>query len=190
MKYLKFIIFLLFILSKCSPLQLRKHDNFWDWMKGKPGFGNAVEITNTQIGDSIVDNRHPYYLWLRTPEIFFNPQGGFIYPEKMIRYKGKFYNTSDLSSIKDESIKKKIIDSRNLGFTAFDSGLIEYIIPYRALIDEDGRPGKTQCIALFSLPVTQPIRLITYSIHDVIKTFMIPIAAVYYTTKKDKEKVE
>ncbi|MCB1194272.1 MAG: hypothetical protein KDK90_27805 [Leptospiraceae bacterium] len=196
--YCNLLIVQLLFLANCSAAQFRaefdKHDGFWNWMKGSPGVKGRsgtkyIDPMLEPVDGQIVDERHPYYLWLRTPEIIFNPQGGIYYPDMIIKVREKFYNTADLSSIKDESLKRSILASRSMLFRGKEAGLIEYLIPYREILagaNDDGDPCIPVFYCVFSpffILIGLPERLIFYPIHDVIKTLMLPVAAVYYTVK-------
>ncbi len=145
----------------------------------------------------IVDQRHPYYLWFRTPEIIFNPQGGLYYPDMIVKVflkdehgklYTKFYNTADLPNIKDESLRRKILNQRVSTFKFYNAGLVELVLPYReigAAINGVTDPyGLIFCspYVIFAIPF-RAAQLIFYSIHDVFTTVMLPVAAVYYTVK-------
>ncbi|MCP5495503.1 MAG: hypothetical protein H7A23_13185 [Leptospiraceae bacterium] len=189
--YIALIIFL-FLVSNCqSVAQVSKHDGFWDWFIGKPGVYNSFKILDEPGAGVIVGKRHPYYLWFRTPEIIFNPQGGLYYPDMIVedREDGKLYNTSEMSDIKDESKRQRIFNNRIALFLKLDMGLIDYLISYRDFIDPNG--NLTSCFPFrYVVFPFYPIysflntgKYIYYPIHDVVKTVMIPVAAVYYTVK-------
>ncbi|MCB1194232.1 MAG: hypothetical protein KDK90_27600, partial [Leptospiraceae bacterium] len=137
MKY-KFT-FSLLLLFNCSSFQLSKHDGFIDWLNGKPGMKNTEFISKNPRSGVVIGERHPYYLWFRTPEIIFNPQGGLYYPDMFIMVDYELYDTTDLSSVKDEKYKLKILNRRNGQFTRVDEGLIDYLFQYRELIDPSGQ---------------------------------------------------
>ena len=182
------IIVLIFFFLNCSSVQFRDDDNFWDWMKGPAGVrgksGTNVNPMSEPEHGTIIGKRHPFYLWFRTPEIIFNPQGWIYYPDMIVEFNGKFYNTTELSNIKDERLKETILMRRSNFFRYHEAGLVEYVLPYREIID--GRPSNAVFYFFLSpilIPITYIERLIFYPIHDVIKTVMIPVAAVYYTVK-------
>ncbi|MCB1194280.1 MAG: hypothetical protein KDK90_27850 [Leptospiraceae bacterium] len=190
--YIKISVLLLFI-SSCSSFQLNKHDGFWEWFIGKPGFTNTLGISDEPRDGVVLGDRYPIYLWLRTPEIIFNPQGGLYYPDMVVELKNELYKTTELSQIKDRRIKYAVPSRRNSAFHAFDTGIIDGILQYRELNDPSSKTSNVilRCI-IFPIwfVVIYPMRLIAYPVHDVLKTAMIPVAVVYYTVKSDENEEE
>ncbi|MCB1194273.1 MAG: hypothetical protein KDK90_27815 [Leptospiraceae bacterium] len=191
------------LLCNCSTTHIRedfdKYDGFWNWMIGRPR--QYEDPMLEPVAGKIVDEKHPYYLGFMTPEIIFNPQGGIYYPDMIVqvyvkddrgKLHSKFYNTADLANIKDESLRRKILDKRFSNFKKFNAGLVEFILPYREITsaingDDAETPHYVQIcgsplLLIFAIPfrVVQPI---IYLIHDVLKTLMLPVATVYYTVK-------
>ncbi|MCB1194282.1 MAG: hypothetical protein KDK90_27860 [Leptospiraceae bacterium] len=187
-KYSCVFLFFVALFESCSTIQFSKHDGFWEYLKGKPGLQNAKDLIEVPRKGIMFGERHPFYLWFRTPEIIFNPQGGIYYPDMITEYGDKLYDTRDLSNIKEEKLKKGILSYRNGLFTGMDGGLLDFILQYREWMDPSGNRQKAVIICTFS-PIWFSINLIyhgqifIYPIHDVIKTVMIPVAAVYYTVK-------
>ena len=188
MKY-KFTSFILLaMIYNCSSFQFSKHDGFWEYLKGKPGLQNAKDLEEIPRNGIMFGERHPFYLWFRTPELIFNPQNGIYYPDMIVKYDDKLYDTKDLSDVKDEITREKILGYRNGYFTGMDSGLIDYILQYREFFDPSGKPYRSAVRCIY-FPIFFPMSLIyfgrifIYPIHDVIKTVMLPVAAVYYTVK-------
>ncbi|MCB1194281.1 MAG: hypothetical protein KDK90_27855 [Leptospiraceae bacterium] len=189
MKKIIFIVLVSF--SNCSSLQLDKHDGFWDWLKGKPGYENSKEVGERK--GVILGERHPYYLWFRTPELIFNPQGGLYYPDMIMEHKDEFYETSDLSKIENEQIRNTILYHRNEMFNLWDAGLIDYGVQYRELIDPSGKiyyAARNYVSSYLLLAVLFPIRLVVYVFHDITKTIMIPATVVYYLTEDNNKEGE
>ncbi|MCB1191667.1 MAG: hypothetical protein KDK90_14585 [Leptospiraceae bacterium] len=188
LNYLKLFL-LLFCFSNCASLQFSKHNEFWDWLIGEPGIDKAMKKNNKITG--IIGNRHPFYLWLRTPEIILNPQGGLYFPDRIVKYKNKFYSTNALTEMKDQKLKKILLDKRDMIFITMDAGLVEFILPYRFILGGYMNKAATSCVlSPLILTIGLPPRLIIYPIHDVIKTVMIPVAAVYYTVKAFDDNAE
>ncbi|MCB1194233.1 MAG: hypothetical protein KDK90_27605 [Leptospiraceae bacterium] len=180
------IVLILFSFFHCSSLQLDKHDGFWEWFIGKPGFINTMEVYGEPRKGQLIGNRHPIYLWLRTPEILFNPQGGIYYPDMIIEGKsGKFYNTSEKNKFQEV-----LLEDRNMEFHIRETGLIDFLLMYREMFDPSGDIHFVGMYCVLSpffgilyLGKNFIPKLVAYPIHDVIKTVMIPVAAVYYTIK-------
>lgn len=198
MNYTKLSLFIIiFCFINCSSLGLRNYDNFWEWFKGKPGYSRAIDSRITYMSGEprrgIVGERHPLYLWFRTPEILFNPQGGIYYPDMIIVMRGsKLYNTADISKVESQEEREKIIQKRNDTFTVMDSGIVDYVLQYRSITDPySGIKETLRNYAVFPIVViTLSIRAIVYPIHDVIKTITLPFAVLYYTVeyyKSDEE---
>ncbi|MCB1194376.1 MAG: hypothetical protein KDK90_28345 [Leptospiraceae bacterium] len=186
------ITLILISFSNCSSLQLDKHDGFWEWFIGKPGGANAMKISDKPRNAELSGSRHLIYLWLRTPEIILNPQGGLYYSDMILEYEDDvWYNTSELESIKDEKLKRLILKKRNKEFHMKESGLIDFIFAYREIFDPSGDidnvmgycVGSPIHLLLYIHRGNLVPKLFYYPIHDVIKTVMIPVAAVYYTIK-------
>ncbi|MCB1194284.1 MAG: hypothetical protein KDK90_27870, partial [Leptospiraceae bacterium] len=190
------IVLILFSFSNCASLQLDKHNGFWEWFIGKPGALNAAYIPDDPIDVIILEERHPFYLWFRTPELILNLQGGIYYPDARVKKNGKFYNTNNIENIRNEKLKRSILVGRNANFHRNETGFVDFIIPYREIFDPSGenRMVVLYCVfspilLLLSLDLADkhdtPLiaRMFIYPIHDVIKTVMIPVAAVYYTVK-------
>ncbi|MCB1194237.1 MAG: hypothetical protein KDK90_27625 [Leptospiraceae bacterium] len=184
--YKLIVIVLLSSFYNCSTIQLNKHNGFWEWFIGKPGTLNAGGIREEPTDGVILGDRHPFYLWLRTPEIILNPQGGVYYPDMIIiGESGKIYNTSQM-----KENGTKMLPERNLAFHVKETGLIDFLLMYREIFDPSGdmRFVGAYCVLfpfflfLFTGKNLVP-KIIVYPIHDVIKTVMIPVAAVYYTVK-------
>lgn len=184
------IFALLLVFNNCSPLQLRKHDTYWEWIKGKPGIENTLAIVNRPVEHAIVGERHPYYLWFRTPEIFFNPQGGVYYPDMIMKYRDKYYDTSDLSILKDEDLRYNIMEDRGAAFNAFETGIVDLVLQYRSITDPYSGIKHTLAyciIAPFLVIFSFPKRIIVYPIHDILKTITLPFATVYYIVEYNKD---
>ncbi|MCB1193949.1 MAG: hypothetical protein KDK90_26170 [Leptospiraceae bacterium] len=192
------IIFLLVFTFHCSSLQLERHDGFWDYLKGKPGLENAILVSYPPADGTLVGERHPLFLWLRTPEIFFNPQGGLYYPDAYVRdeYDNSIYNTENIYSIPDRRLQHLLLKKRNSNFNFHDTGIIDFLLQYRELKDPSGNLGSAMGHCFLS-PIYLTLslffsgRLVTYPIHDIIKTVMLPIAIVYYAVNStDNEEPE
>lgn len=198
-----FCIFLLTLIN-CSTFQFSKHDGLWEYVKGKPGTYNSMKVNDGASDGYLVGERHPYYLWFRTPEIIFNPQGGLHYPDAYVKdargvkdKSGKVYNTAELDQLKDEDLKLILLGQKNFNFNRTDAGILDYLLVYRELLDESGGEEEksshiaASCLYVGISPIFLafhiPFRLIVYPIHDVIKTIMLPVAAIYYSTQPSEE---
>jgi hypothetical protein len=74
---------------QCSIFQMKKYDGFGEWYFGRPGLLNTYGIINSEVEcgtdgyDVLVrieEERHPFFLHFRLPEIFINPQAGIYFP--------------------------------------------------------------------------------------------------------------
>lgn len=193
------VLLLLFFLNNCASLNMAAHDGFYEWFIGKPGYWNGMTIEKEPFEGTMVGERHPYYLWLRTPEIIFNPQGGLYYPDMIAKdYRdGKFYNTAEISNITDKAKQERIFKKRNNLFMELDIGLVDYLIGYRDFNDPNGEEVNAcfpfRFIALPILPIwsfLKTFKYIYYPIHDVVKVVLLPVAGVYYTVKAYQEEEE
>ncbi len=154
--------------------------------------------------------RIPLYLHLRLPEIIFQPAGCCWYPQRWVPGKPGARNDAIYKYKKEMEGKEKIrfsgypqynynqlyyAEQRETGdytnswtFEMTDAGLIE-IIPYR-LYTSDAKPGTKFFRTLmhpfnYILQVGYAVvwRVPVYAVHDISKTLMIPVAAIYYITR-------
>lgn len=194
-KFMRYLIIL--FLCSCSLGQLREHDSFREWFIGKPGLGNTILIIDDSDckpvdADSYTDEiakigqvnringeRHPFYLWLRFPEVILNPQGGFYMPERKYHFR-RFSKTEYRCATLEEG------DGRGFGFFMFfEAGLIDYAIPYRLWTSDKGLQEKVAytITCWFTFPIVAIFKiagpLIIYTVHDVAKILVIPPAAMY-----------
>jgi outer membrane protein OmpA-like peptidoglycan-associated protein len=190
MKVLSLFSILFFFTNCLSFTEFSRHDGFWDWLKGKPGYELTKSLNNKCASDSeiIIGSRHPFFLHFRLPELLINPQGGLEYPERQSNL-GKGCNTIAKGTGKESK-----------RFDYLEAGLLE-LIAYRDwtakdedLMDKTGytliKPLSILGYAFYLIP-----RVIVYTWNDVFKTIAIPIAGVYYsinskgeTNKEDKKR--
>lgn len=207
-------------------MQFSKYDNFWDWSKGKIGFLNVFiyrscsqfqavtylegYITKDALKDYVyIEERHPYYLWFRTPEVIFNPQGAFYNP---------------LIAERTHSFMKRPNDNEVVTFCEKEDiiGTSRYCTKPKKLYyhctgrtyqsEEHGSIGLVDgMVLLFTKPkkhfgyknsnCSEPFKYIYvlfetigfsifllpfYMIHDILKTAMLPVAAMYYSVQHSK----
>lgn len=223
MKMYNICVLLTLVLSlKCSStLQFGEYDNYWDWFIGGyymnmsnippnhcPQITGSDTCTTTLAADlfdnyisrsnyvhHVIDKRHPYYLWLRTPELIYNPQGGWHYPVVvMVR------NYSYQKRSKDK-FKLKIYDQKcgchkymyyhcikgpvyyKRGDRIPKYGLIDYAAYFidKDLVDDVNHETRwiLSPFFYFAIIVAKTMQLPFYLAHDVIKIPLMPIAAIH-----------
>ncbi len=173
-------------LSSCSVFQLSEYDGFGDLYLGSAGFVGAADAAESPI---VPDERAPWFGHFRTPEILVQPAGGLQFPGYRALEGGGWSLTG--------------LDGRELVFTyyephrvrtyrgeipspvpysAFDAGLVEVLIPYKAITSSESVRHKLGAIvrAPFWFAFGFCFRIPVYVAHDVMKTSMIPIAAWFY----------
>ena len=149
----------------------------------------------------VIEKRHSYYLWLRTPELIFNPQGGWHHPiAVMIRDHSLTKRSNDDSAILMHGkevlyyhcIKGPVYYDRD---RPLEYGIID---GFAVIIDNDlvesGRKELDQTTRIILAPfgfiaivLIKAYMLPFYVAHDVIKIPLMPIAAIYFATKEEEK---
>ncbi len=158
----------------------------------------------------LAGKRCPIYLHLRFPELIFQPKGALWYPERMVVGKPGVRNDAlymfKKATTSNEDLRVKNPQDYNynqlyyavgresgeyknsFSFDLTDGGLIE-IIPYRVYTSDAKGGDKALRTVLqpfaWCLQVVYGVvcRAPVYIVHDVTKTLMIPVAAVYYLSR-------
>ncbi|MCB1190216.1 MAG: hypothetical protein H7A23_08190 [Leptospiraceae bacterium] len=205
------ILLTFFLFVNCSSFQFSRHNDFWDWFKGKPGIRNTTFISRENqracnCGPDYTGERHPYYLWFRLPEILFNPQGSFYIPEHIGPDYSQVIGKRRVKRVDKHGVSytyyKNIYackqykegERKSFQFMIQDAGLVEYIFPYR-ILTKTTKKGQFPKIAAFylALPVKlafDSFRAVTYILNDIIKIPLMPIAVLYYYDKESNESIE
>ena len=202
---MKFLSLIIFAIINCSVFQLKEHKNLEEWYFGRPGLKNTFGIVNekecikdqSEILIRITDDRHWLYLHFRTPEVFWNPQGGIYFPKfrrDCIDYEAglgwiSYLEGYDFQKGKRGSpYKKGNFDVVQGGF----QGFIDTIIPYRTYTAKDYDTEQKIAATIFSPYLATfgnglhfYISFPVYVSHDIAKTAMIPFAGIYYLNKDD-----
>ncbi|MCB1192024.1 MAG: hypothetical protein H7A23_22285 [Leptospiraceae bacterium] len=136
----------------------------------------------------INEYRHPLFLWLRTPEHIFNPQGGAYFPEVQERT----FSKKGKKCVVNQTFKRG--EKTDFEFQVMEAGIIDAAIPYRIWTAEDKdipqKLGLTVANTVFILPaniVVKVFNLPFYVAHDIAKLSLIPVAFVYYNNGEDGE---
>ena len=200
--YIKISVLLLFIVN-CSSFQLSKHNGFWEWFIGKPGALNAAYIPDDPIDVIILEERHPFYLWFRTPEVILNPDSFKVY-DNYSECTNYFYRCEGaMDTSKRQHCNRPICCKGTAWSTTASvsaiSGIIDFFGFFIIITKDNLFTNKEEvtkdCISLCGLAgLTIPyiftynllgnfIKTIIYIPHDIIKTALVPIAGGYYTIK-------
>ena len=189
--------------SACSVFELDQYKDFGDWYVGPPGFTGAMDGADDA---KIVGERPACYGHFRTPELLFQPIGGWEYPERTTVTNETLFNAFAASGEAQRNAQydggvgvayyesTKIHTDRatdSLSFDWYDAGLVE-LVPYRTYAsDEDVgykigvtlmQPLNWCWMVVNDVVIRAPV-LVT---HDVLKTVMLPVAAIYYSGKDGK----
>ncbi|MCB1190039.1 MAG: hypothetical protein H7A23_12550 [Leptospiraceae bacterium] len=138
---------------------------------------------NMYCSEVISESRQPIYLWLRTPELIFNPQGGVFFPAMDKRA----FSNKEKQCIVVKSYER---GERGFYFQAFDAGIIDSLIPYRVWTEDGLDPSDKFKNTIKSIFFVIPVKLFQlpfYVIHDVSQLLLIPTAAIYYSTNNGEE---
>ena len=181
---------------------MNKYSGFGEWYIGRPGLKNTYEVINPE-DDCLTDNkdiivrieeeRHPFFLHFRLPEVIINPQGGIYFPKVsrdcvVLNERGKKggleYETRFSLLAMDRSHQSGRKGNVTQGGL---SGFIDTFIPYRLYTAKDVGTEDAMWLTIITpiLGVGQLMHIFyieipVYFVHDVTKTVTIPFAGIYY----------
>ncbi len=182
------------ISSGCSIVQFDRFGSFGDWFVGSPGFNKTFSdaYNYPSPSDLIMEERPAIYGHFRLFEVIFQPVGGWQYPQRKTasdHVKRHFTDEEvDVEDVRRTTRMRERGDATYaLSFNTMEAGLLE-LVPYR-LFNSNATTAEKVVGA-----VVQPgviiiqvaldfVRLPVYAVHDVAKTFMIPVAAIHYAGK-------
>lgn len=199
------VYILISMISNCSVCQMNKYNGFGEWYFGRPGLKNTYEIFNPgeecitdgkEIIVRVEEERHPFFLHFRLPEIIINPQGGFYFPKTsrdcfVLNKRGTkedldyntFYDLFLLERTRRPGKKFNVVQG---GIP----GVVDTFIPYRLYTAKDVTTKDAVLMSLIApifgfgqVVLIFYIEIPVYTIHDALKTAVIPIAGVYYLSR-------
>ncbi len=179
------------LLGGCSAFQFDDYESFGDWYIGGAGFNKTLSANwkRPQPGDLLFEARPKIYGHFRLFEIIYQPIGGAEFPDRITATadKTRYFKPGHLEVEEDRepTRRRERGDPRNtMAFNTLDGGIVEFV-PYRYYSAE--LPGSQKVARTFVQPgvifaqvALDLLRAPLYAIHDVVKTLMIPVAAVYY----------
>lgn len=148
-------------------------------------YDDPNEYEDMFCSNYINEYRQPLYLWLRSPEIIFNPQGATHFPEVWERKFSKTHNACI-------PVKRYLHgDKIDLEFHVMDAGILDAAIPYRVWNSNEWEGiekfGFTIINPFIFLPANifiKAFQLPFIVVNDVSKIILVPIAATYYDNRK------